>query len=116
MKPFSELFIDTEKSERSTDAHPSDNTGKSKVTDVYFIFNDNSAAVISCYDWSSESEFTDNFRISVRNYDYRKEDEMVEFLEESVNHDHKFSCNNPRPSIKKQPLPFTTSTFNTLTF
>ena len=44
------------------------------------------------------------------NYDYRKEDEMVEFLEESVNHDHKFSCNNPRPSIKKQPLPFTTST------
>ena len=69
---ISELFIDTEKSERLTDAHPSDNTGKSKVTDVYFIFNDNSAAVISCYDWSSESEFTDNFRISVRNYDYRK--------------------------------------------
>ena len=44
------------------------------------------------------------------NYDYRKEEEMLDFLEESVNHDHKFKCSKPKITIKKQPQPFTTST------
>jgi len=44
------------------------------------------------------------------NYDYRKEEEMVDFLEESVNHDHKFKCSKPKKTTKKQPQPFTTST------
>ena len=44
------------------------------------------------------------------NYDYRKEEEMMDFLEESVNHDHKFKCSKPKKTTKKQPQPFTTST------
>ena len=44
------------------------------------------------------------------NYDYRKEEEMMDFLEESVNHDHKFKCSKPKKTMKKQPQPFTTST------
>ena len=38
------------------------------------------------------------------NYDYRKEEEMVDFLEESVNHDHKFKCSKPKkPHLKPNP-------------
>jgi len=44
------------------------------------------------------------------NYDYRKGEEMMDFLEESVNHDHKFKCSKPKKTMKKQPQPFTTST------
>jgi DNA topoisomerase-1 len=44
------------------------------------------------------------------NYDYKTDEEVEDFLEESVNHDHKFKCKNPRTTIKKQPQPFTTST------
>ena len=44
------------------------------------------------------------------NYDYKKDEDVEDFLEESVNHDHKFKCKKPRTTIKKQPQPFTTST------
>ncbi|MDC0142010.1 DNA topoisomerase [bacterium] len=43
------------------------------------------------------------------NYDYHKEEEMIEFLEQSVNHNHIFKCSKPKKTSKNQPQPFTTS-------
>ena len=68
---LSQTFNNTSKIDRETSSHPSDKTGKSKVTDVYFVFKDKSAAVVSCYDWSNTLDWTDNFRVSVRNSEYR---------------------------------------------
>ena len=34
---------------------------------------------------------------------------MSQFLEESVNHDHAYSCGKPRSTTKNPPKPFTTS-------
>jgi len=48
-----------------------------------------------------------DFKLS---YDYKKDEEIEDFMEESVNHDHKFTCKKPRKTTKKQPQPFTTST------
>jgi len=42
-------------------------------------------------------------------YDYEGEEQMISFLEESVNFPHLFVCGQPKNSIKKAPIPFTTS-------
>ena len=68
---LTETFSNTKKSARETRSHTVDKTGKSKITDVYFVFNDKSAAVVSCYDWSTNTNYTDNFRVSVRDAQYR---------------------------------------------
>ncbi len=43
------------------------------------------------------------------NYNYDNEDKMAEFLEESVNFSHTYTCSNPREVKKNPPKPFTTS-------
>lgn len=43
-------------------------------------------------------------------FNHDGEDAMGDFLEESVNHDHMFSCGKVRNTTKKPPSPFTTST------
>ena len=43
------------------------------------------------------------------NFHYENEDEVIIFLEKTVNHDHIFSCGLPRKSTKNPPIPFTTS-------
>ena len=44
------------------------------------------------------------------NHNHNSEDDIGDFLEKSVNHDHKYSISKPREVEKKQPTPFTTST------
>jgi len=44
------------------------------------------------------------------NYNYEDKKKMEEFLEESVNFDHKYKCAAPKKTTKRQPQPFTTST------
>tara|TARA_B100000902_G_scaffold397102_1_gene459906 strand:+ start:6236 stop:8593 length:2358 start_codon:yes stop_codon:yes gene_type:complete len=46
----------------------------------------------------------------VLNHNHDEEDEMAKFLEDSAEHDHVYTCSEPRKAIKKQPTPFTTST------
>jgi len=46
----------------------------------------------------------------VLNYNYDDEDKMAEFLEESLNWEHKYSVSKPRVTKKNPPIPFTTST------
>lgn len=45
----------------------------------------------------------------VLNYNHSSEEDMGTFLEESVNHEHLFSCTKPRKVTKQPPSPFTTS-------
>ena len=60
--------------------------------------------------YETEGEFTD-FNITFKlNKSYESEDNIVEFLEESVNHEHIFNLTKPKNVEKKPPLPFTTST------
>ena len=60
--------------------------------------------------YETEGEFT-NMNISFKlNYNYKKEDNIVEFLEETVNHDHIYTLLDPKKVEKKPPSPFTTST------
>jgi len=44
------------------------------------------------------------------NFNHSDEDSVGEFLEESVNFDHKYSVSDPRQVTKNPPKPFTTST------
>ena len=43
------------------------------------------------------------------NYHFDKEDDMLQFLEESVNFQHTYTCSMPRKSYKSVPQPLTTS-------
>ena len=43
------------------------------------------------------------------NNDFLSKEEAEEFLEESVNHDHMYSCSQPEQTFKQPPCPFTTS-------
>ena len=54
--------------------------------------------------------FTEKDLKFVLNYNYDDEDKMAEFLEESLNWEHKYSVSKPRVTKKNPPIPFTTST------
>jgi DNA topoisomerase-1 len=43
------------------------------------------------------------------NFNHEGEEAMTAFLEESVNHDHIYTCGKPRNTTKQPPVPFTTS-------
>jgi len=43
------------------------------------------------------------------NFNHEGEDAISAFLEESVNHDHIYTCGKPRNTTKPPPVPFTTS-------
>lgn len=43
------------------------------------------------------------------NYNFNNENNVIEFLEETTEFKHLYSCSKPKESIKKPPLPFTTS-------
>jgi DNA topoisomerase I len=59
--------------------------------------------------YHTEGDFTDKNILFILNYNFETEDNMVEFLEDSVGHDHKYSVSKPKKIKKKPPLPFTTS-------
>ena len=43
------------------------------------------------------------------NYNHKSQDEVCEFLEETVNTEHIYDVTKPKINIKLQPSPFTTS-------
>jgi hypothetical protein len=61
---FEELFPNA-KIKRSSSKHKGDKSKKSKVTSVYFILPSKDFTAVSCYDWSKEMGYWDNFRISI---------------------------------------------------
>lgn len=59
--------------------------------------------------YNTTGYFTQKNLPFVLNYNYDNEDDIVDFLEQSVNHDHIYACSKPRNTTKSQPTPFTTS-------
>tara|TARA_X000000950_G_scaffold286880_1_gene397169 strand:- start:81 stop:2339 length:2259 start_codon:yes stop_codon:yes gene_type:complete len=53
--------------------------------------------------------FTDKKLEFKLNFQYNDEDTMCDFLGDSLDHEHKYSISKPKQTIKKSPLPFTTS-------
>jgi hypothetical protein len=53
------------KVERSSGKHEGDKSKKSKTTSIYFILPSGDFTSVSCYDWSKEMGYWDNFRISI---------------------------------------------------
>ncbi len=60
--------------------------------------------------YNTTGYFTDKMFNFILNHIFTNEDEICDFLENSVDHDHKLTCDNPKESIRKAPQPFTTST------
>ena len=70
---LSEFFKDSAiKTDKKTNKHPVDKSGKSKVISVHFEFSSNDGAKIQCYDYSKESGYDDHLRIAVNTKEYRK--------------------------------------------
>lgn len=59
--------------------------------------------------YSTTGYFTNMMIPFSLDYDYEGETQMGEFLEETVNHDHIISINEPKNTTKNPPMPFTTS-------
>jgi DNA topoisomerase I len=59
--------------------------------------------------YNTTGYFTDKNLAFTLNYTYDDEDKVIEFLEDTTEHEHVFSCEKPKDSIRKAPQPFTTS-------
>ena len=59
--------------------------------------------------YNTTGYFTNSNLPYVLDYNHDTEENMESFLEESVNHEHIYSCNKPRNVTKNPPQPFTTS-------
>ena len=62
---FEQMFINLEKQGPKVSSHIYDKTGKSKVDNISFWFDNNDVALISCYYWSDEMNYYDNLKIQL---------------------------------------------------
>ena len=67
----------------------------------------NSSPGTKCY--NATGYFTDKNIPFTLNFNYDNEENMCNFLELSVNFEHKLTCDSAKDSIRKAPIPFTTS-------
>ena len=78
---LSDMFKDAEKTDYGTYAHPTDETGESKVTQIVFNLISGGDAAVSCFNWSKEFKkvqvkcIRNNFKEEVDELqiDYRRE-------------------------------------------
>lgn len=59
--------------------------------------------------YNTTGYFTQKNLPFVLNHNHHNEDDIVNFMETSVNHEHVYACSKPRNTTKFQPTPFTTS-------
>tara|TARA_B110000008_G_C16975790_1_gene565820 strand:+ start:3061 stop:5373 length:2313 start_codon:yes stop_codon:yes gene_type:complete len=59
--------------------------------------------------YDTEGDFTKKNITFKLNYNFEKEEKMVDFLEESVEWQHEYNVSDPKQVVKKPPLPFSTS-------
>lgn len=59
--------------------------------------------------YNTTGYFTEQNLQYTLNHHFDDEDKVVEFLEESTEHNHVYTCSKPKNTIKKPPTPFTTS-------
>jgi DNA topoisomerase-1 len=62
-----------------------------------------------CKVYNTVGYFTSKNLPFALNFNHEGEEAMTTFLEDSVNHDHIYTCGKPRTSTKQPPMPFTTS-------
>ena len=60
--------------------------------------------------YQTTGKFTSKNIPFVLSHNHSNEDEMEQFLEDTVNHDHVYECGKKRNTTKQPPTPFTTST------
>jgi len=66
------IFSNINETEKKTSVHTGiDDGGKSKVTSVYFEFENGDAIAIQCYNYSKEAGDLNHLRFSINTYDYR---------------------------------------------
>jgi hypothetical protein len=61
---FEKIFSNLNKRKTNFD-HTGDPTGKSKVSAIYYTFENGDSVGINCYDWSKEMNYGDNFDITL---------------------------------------------------
>ena len=68
-KDFTNLFPNTIKSDLATFPHWQDKSGKSKVTDVIWKFDNGDVIVLACYNWNTpfgkKKRYVDELRIAI---------------------------------------------------
>ena len=69
---LSEIFTKVKKTDVGTFNHEADKSGKSKVTQVIYFFDDGSDISVECYDWSEKMNFTDKLAVSITSKYLRK--------------------------------------------
>ena len=57
--------------DKETYSHRGDPTGKTKVTDVVFEL-ESGDVVVQCYDWSDESDYTDNLGVALDSREFQE--------------------------------------------
>ena len=71
---FDKMFVNTSKVKLDTYNNNDDPSGKSKVSDAYWYFDNNDVIVLACYYEAGESNFKSSFRVSIST------DELNKFL------------------------------------
>ena len=64
------MFKSIEVTSKVTSRHEGDKVGKTMVTYQSITMPNNDGVSISCYDWSKESGYWDQLRISIRTFEY----------------------------------------------
>ena len=73
---FDQMFANTSKEKLDTYKNNDDPSGKSKVSDIYWYFDNNDVIVLACFyvdaKWASESNFKSEFRVSIGTDEFNK--------------------------------------------
>ena len=73
---FDKMFVNTSKVKLDTYKNNDDPYGKSKVSDVYWYFDNKDVIVLACFyvdaKWASESNFKSEFRVSIGTDEFNK--------------------------------------------
>ena len=69
---LSSLFIDAKKIDYGTYAHPTDKTGESKISSVYFEYKSGDEVSVICTNWSKELDkvYKDHLSVSIDSKEY----------------------------------------------
>ncbi|WP_415324046.1 hypothetical protein [Candidatus Pelagibacter sp. Uisw_127] len=71
VKELSEMFGNEVTIQEVSKAHRADKSGKSKITSIYFIFMNDDAVKVNCYDWDKNMEYKDALVLNIDASEYR---------------------------------------------
>ena len=71
VKELSEMFGNEVTIQEVSKAHRADKSGKSKITSIYFIFKNDDAVKVNCYDWDKNMKYKDALVLNIDAFEYR---------------------------------------------